>query len=101
VTFTFEGKIWRWTTTAAPAAWHFVTLPEDVSGQIRFFMGKRQGFGSVRVSAQIGVTSWKTSLFPDSKSGGYLLPVKAEVRRKENVGDGDLCSVTVSLSDIP
>ncbi len=80
----FNGKLWRWKGDA-PAAWHFITLPEDVAGQIKFMTCKGRGFGSVRVKATIGVTSWKTSLFPDKKSGSFLLPIKADVRKAENL----------------
>ena len=52
-------------------------------------------FGSVRVRAQIGDVTWQTSVFP-LNSGGYLLPVKAEVRKRAGIGAGD--EVTVSLS---
>ena len=71
-------------------AWHFVTLPEEESEQISFFAGaNKSAWGSVRVTAGIRETTWETSLFPDSKKGVYLLPVKAEIRRKEKIRDGD------------
>jgi hypothetical protein len=40
---------------------------------------KRNGFGSVRVRAQIGDTEQMTSVFPDSKRQVYVLPVKKPV----------------------
>lgn len=43
------------------------------------------GWGSLPVMATIGKTSWKTSIFPDKKSESYLLPLKAEVRKKEKI----------------
>jgi hypothetical protein len=95
VTFDFTSKLWRWQGDA-PAAWHFITLPEDVAAQIRFMHGKTKGFGSVRVAVTIGESRWKTSLFPDRKSGSFLLPVKASVRIAEGVGEGD--SVCVKLA---
>ena len=51
-------------------------------------------FGSVRVEASVGATTWRTSVFPD-KVRGYVLPVKAAVRRAEGLDVGD--DVTVSL----
>jgi Domain of unknown function (DUF1905) len=94
--FEFKEKLWRW-KGVAPAAWHFITLPEDVGAQIKFMTGKRKGFGSVRVKAVIGGTGWKTSLFPDTKSGSYLLPVKAAVRKSESVAAGDVVAVTLMI----
>ena len=78
-------------------SWHFVTIPPDEAVEIRLgsaASGIRRGFGSVRVEASINGVSWKTSVFPQ-KSGGYLLPVKAAVRRDAAIAAGD--EVTVSL----
>ena len=55
------------------------------------------GFGSVPVIVMIGKTRWKTSIFPDKRSGTYLLPIKAEVRKKENIMSEDIVSVTVQI----
>ena len=91
--FTFTAELWLY---PAQAAWVFVTVPKDNADEIKFFTGpSRRGFGSVRVDVQIGETKWKTSLFPDSKSGSCLLPVKAAVRKVEELEVGD--EVTVSL----
>jgi hypothetical protein len=57
----------------------------------------RKGFGSARVEAVIGDTRWKTSVFPHKESGGWILPVKASVRKAEGLTEGDRITVTVSL----
>ena len=54
----------------------------------RLELGKRRGFGSVKVTAQIGGSRWQTSLFPQ-KSGGWFLPVKKPVRLAEGLEFGD------------
>ena len=41
--------------------------------------------------------SWRTSVFPQ-KSGGYILPVKAEVRRKVGIAAGDEVTITLELT---
>lgn len=76
--FRFESILWEW---GGKSGWHFVTAPEEISGIIRMSVAKKNRFGSVRVSASIGSHEWKTSLFPDAKSGCYFLPVKAAIRR--------------------
>lgn len=78
-------------------SWHFVTVPEDQSAEIRAqaFAGPR-GFGSVRVEATVNGVTWRTSVFPQ-RSGGYILPVKAEVRRKAAIAAGDEIRVTLEL----
>lgn len=90
---TFTAPLWLWN---GKGAWHFVTLPVDDSQIIRMAVPRR-GWGSVRVKARIGETSWATSIFPDSKSGAYLLPVKAEVRKAEGIAPGDAVEVALSL----
>ena len=68
------------------AGWHFVTTPEDVTADINHLFGdKKRGWGSIRVKATIGKTTWETSIFPDKKTNAYLLPIKAEVRKKEKI----------------
>ena len=89
IQFEFEAKLWLY--TAAKASWHFVTVPKNIPDQIRFFVGRAApGFGSVRVTVLVGNTKWKTSIFPDKASGCYFLPVKADVRKSENLHLGDV-----------
>ena len=91
---TFTSLLWIWKAEAA-GRWYFITVPEDKSTEIRAHaFGTPRGFGSVRVEARIDEVTWRTSVFP-LNSGGYLLPVKAEIRRKAGIGAGD--EVTVSL----
>jgi hypothetical protein len=54
----------------------------------RMELGKRRGFGSVKVTARIGETRWQTSLFPQ-KTGGWFLPIKKPVRLAEGLDFGD------------
>jgi hypothetical protein len=86
-----------WLSSGENGSWHFITVPEEQSGEIRAhaFAGPR-GFGSVRVEAVINGISWRTSVFP-LKSGGYILPVKAKVRRDAGIAAGDEVTVTVEL----
>lgn len=93
--FTFTAVLFKY---AAENAWHFVTLPPDISARIKFLQAGRRGFGSVRVKAIIGKTPFETSLFPDAQSGSYLLPVKAAVRRDEKIGHGDQVACLIELA---
>ena len=61
-------------------AWHWAELPEELTEVVdRFTGGPSGGWGSVKVEATIGETTWNTSLFL-SDAGTYLLPVKQPVR---------------------
>jgi hypothetical protein len=46
----------------------------------------------------IGNTTWETSIFPASKLEAYLLPLKAEVRKKEKFSAGDTVTVKLKIN---
>lgn len=66
-------------------AWHFVTLPKTAADEIRFFNFHAKGFMPIAVVATVGNTTWKTSVFPDSKSGSFVLAIKKDVRKAEKL----------------
>lgn len=93
---TFTAKVW---TQESTGAWHFVTLPADLSKRIRTLTtGQLKPFGSFHVKCQTGASKWETSLFADTKRKAFLLPVKADVRRKEKIKPGDTIDVSITLA---
>jgi hypothetical protein len=89
------GPLWLW--TGANGSWHFVTVPEEQSDEIRAHcLAAMRGFKSARVEATVNGITWRTSVFP-MKSGGYFLPVKADVRRKAGIAAGDEITVELEL----
>ena len=89
------APIWLW--SEGKGSWHFLTIPADDAVEIRLetaASGVRRGFGSVRVEAVINDVAWRTSIFPQ-KSGGYILPIKADIRRRANISAGDEVTVTI------
>jgi len=99
---TFTASLWRWAArqeTADPSAWCFVTLPPEVSDEVRLLAGEPRGFGSVRVRVSAGASLWDTSVFPDGESGCFVLPVKKAVRVAEGVDDGDALTVTLQVRE--
>lgn len=89
------GPLWLWSGDSA--SWHFLTVPEDLSGEIRAeSLARSGGFGSVRVEVRIDDVSWRTSVFPQ-KSGGYILPVKKEVRSRAGIVAGDEVSFELEI----
>lgn len=95
--FTFTNEVWIFSATKA--SWHFVTLPKEMSADIKAFTKHlARGFRSVKVIASLGETTWSTSLFPDSKTGCYFLPLKAGVRTAEGIAKGDTITVQLQLS---
>lgn len=97
----FDAELWQWDARRIDS-WVFVTLPVELSQEIRDRTDgpPRRGFGSVRVRATIGNSTWTTSIFPDSARGSYVLPVKRAVRRSEDLEVGDRAAVTLELIDI-
>lgn len=92
------ARIWLWKPARKPQAsgWHFLTIDGQTAAEIRFAaLGRTGGFGSIKVAARIGDTRWSTSIFPQRESGGFILPIKADVRKREQIGEGD--EVTVEL----
>ena len=93
--FKFEGTVFRW---AANPAFFLVSLPRDASEEIREISeGLTTGFGSLKVEAQVGTVIWRTSIFPETKTGLFDLPLKAEVRKKNNLVEGSPVTVNIEL----
>lgn len=84
--YSFHADLWQ--SAIEGATWVFVTVPEGISDEIEASVPNKRGFGSVRVEVKIGDTTWRTSLFPDTKRGAYILPVKQSVRRAESLEIG-------------
>ena len=60
-------------------------------------MGRSRGFGSVKVTASIGQTSWKTSVFPQDKQSEWILLVSKKVMRAEDLIPDEEIAVELSL----
>jgi hypothetical protein len=102
-TWSFTGPLWLWrgkSSDGSPtkAAWHFVTIDGAVAEALRNAApGRSAAWGSVYVVARIGNTEWKTSVFPSKEVKGFLLPIKASVRKAERIADGDLVTVQLTI----
>jgi hypothetical protein len=82
--YDFTAPMWLYETTKAP--WHFISVPEELSAEIRMFHGQFQrGWGAVPVTVRIGSSQWQTSMFPDKKTQTYLLPIKADIRKVQQL----------------
>lgn len=95
----FSEKLWEYDGNAS---WHFITVPAEHAQAIKEVTASepRRGFGSVKVEVTIGSSNWKTSVFPDSSNGTYLLPVKKEVRTTEKISAGDMVELQITILEI-
>ena len=97
MSYQFRSELWM---HSGNTSWHFVTLPEDQADEIEEIThSTARGFGSVRVAVTIGLSTWKTSLFPDSKAGSYVLPIKKPIRLAEGLAAGEMVDVSIELVD--
>lgn len=92
-TIRFEAEVVRFD---GPGGWHGVFLDEEAAARARFF-GHLNALGAIAVQVQIGTSTVKTSLFPDRKRATYLLPLKAELRRREGLIEGCMISVLLTV----
>jgi hypothetical protein len=96
--YKMREEVWLYPSEHGMNYWHFVNVSKKASREIKEKYGKqRRGFGSIPVVVTVGETSWKTSIFPNKKSGGYILPLKAEVRKKEDIRDGKTLSYSIEI----
>ncbi|MDO7842602.1 DUF1905 domain-containing protein [Sphingomonas immobilis] len=93
LTIAFVAPVIEW---RGPAPFYFVPIPEEHVGAVADAARTASyGWGCVPVSAQIGGVEFRTSLFP--RDGGYLLPVKAAVRKQTGLVPGDAATVEMSI----
>jgi hypothetical protein len=91
---TFSSEIFEW---RGPAPFYWLALPEHACDYVRADANEvTYGWGAIPVRARIGATEWETSLLP--RDGGYVLPVKADVRKRERIGDGDTVAVAMTVA---
>ena len=92
-----RAKVWIY---PGNSAWYFVTVDKKNSLKVKKHQeGKlRRGWGAVKVSVTLGKSRWSTSIFP-VKDGSYLLPIKSEIRKKEQVCDTDIIKLTIEIQE--
>ncbi len=84
--FEVSGTVGLWESTKPGGGWHYLIVKGQTAMEIRYAaLGRTGGFGSIKVRAKIGKTEWQTSLFPHRDSGGFIILLKAEVRRREGI----------------
>lgn len=93
----FSGEIWYW---RGPSPFYFVSVPEEQCRDLREVAAALSyGWGCLPVTVTLGDSTWQTSMFP--KDGGYIVPVKAKVRRAEDVDEGMVVDLRLALDAVP
>lgn len=95
IKYEFSAKIWQ---HQSQGGWYFVSLPEKLAKEIREVVKwQEEGWGRLKVTAKTGNSEWDTAIWFDTKMNTYLLPVKAEIRKKENLETGKNTDVTILI----
>lgn len=93
VKYEFKGEPWQYSDQGG---WYFVSLPQQLSIEIRnHFKKEEEGWGRLKTTAKIGNSEWKTAIWFDTKKHTYLLPLKAEIRKAENLGFGKKVNIVI------
>jgi len=93
IQYAAEGKLWQ---HSAPGGWHFVSLPTEISTEIReLLQSKEEGWGRLKVTVRIGDSTWKTAIWYDTKHKAYLLPVKSAIRAAESLTSDTIVHVVL------
>lgn len=92
--YLIDAKVWE----HEDGSWRFITVPKQTSDEIHAqFSSRAKGLDSIPVQVTVGLSSWKTSLFFSKSHGGYILPIKREVRVKESIEDGKIISIKIAI----
>ena len=98
VEYEFTANVYNSSSSADMIGWVLVSLPKEISIEIRDnFKHLEQGWGRMTATAKIGNTEWQTAIWFDTKQDTYLLPLKAEIRKKENIVVGEDAKIVVCI----
>lgn len=98
IKYEFSTKVYQYTSSPDMSGWTFVSLPKEMSIEIRNNLKKsEEGWGRMKITAKIGNTKWQTAIWFDTKQNTYLLPLKAEIRKKENIVPDKYVKLTILL----
>ena len=94
--FRFDATVIYW---RGPSPFFFAPIPAQCAAELRQVSKLvTYGWGMVPVDATIGGVGFYTALFPKDET--YLLPLKADVRRKTNITAGDTIAVEMTIQPV-
>jgi hypothetical protein len=95
IKYEFTATVWKHTDSGG---WYFLSLPIAMAKEIRENLKwQEEGWGRLKAVAKIGNTEWESAIWFDTKQQTYLLPLKSEIRKKENVDAGMNLDVIIWL----
>lgn len=93
IQYEFITTLWR---HSVAGGWFFLSLPKKCSKEIRAGLKhEEEGWGRLKAVASIGTSEWQTAIWFDRKMNTYLLPIKAFIRKKENLVESAKVKITL------
>jgi len=98
VKYEFPAKAYQYSSSEEMCGWTFVSLPKELSVEIREnFKHMEESWGRMKVTAKLGGSEWQTAIWFDTKQDTYLLPLKAKIRKQENVVPGEDLKIIIFI----
>ena len=89
----FDATVFVW---RGPAPFFFAQVPAEHAAELKRSAKRLSyGWGVIPVQATIGGVAFRTSLIP--RDGTYLLPLKADIRRRTGITAGDCVPIEMTL----
>jgi Domain of unknown function (DUF1905). len=98
IKYEFSATTYQSSSSEEMCGWTFVSLPKELSAVIREnFKHLEEGWGRMKVTAKLGSSEWQTAIWFDTKQDTYLLPLKAKIRKQENVALNENVQVVILI----
>ncbi len=98
IKYEFSAKAYHYSTSSDMVGWTVVSLPKELSAEIRkSFMRQEEGWGRLKATAKTGGSEWQTAIWFDTKLDTYMLPIKAVIRKKENIALDQVVEVSIRI----
>lgn len=96
IKYQFTATIWQY--SQPKGGWYFISLPSVISNEIRENLKwQEEGWGRLKATAKINNTEWETAIWFDTKMRTYLLPLKASVRKTNNLESGTNVEIIIRI----
>jgi hypothetical protein len=94
--YEFSADVWQHASPGGPGGWYFISIPIKLASEIRkIHIQEEEGWGRLKAVSKIGSSEWQTAIWFDTKQNTYLLPLKAEIMRKEQIRNGETVHVSI------
>ena len=93
ICYPFTAEVWQHHTAGG---WFFVSVPIPIALEIRAHARNlEEGWGRLKSTVRVGLSEWDTAIWFDTKRSTYLLPMKADMRKRENITAGTIIDVSL------